>query len=124
MSESKRWSTILAVAAIICIGLCSAAFAEKPILWGDLEPGPYGVGFETIEKFDNSRVSKPKMNYFGELQEGKRARPIQICIWYPAVKSDDDAPMVYGEYAFPYPEDDAFFDFLSNLKFAFFLLAF
>lgn len=84
--------------------------------WHDLTPGSYNVGFKTIEKYDYSRTFMPKYDYFGNPAEGERARPIQICVWYPAKANPEAQPMVYGEYNFPYPEDDRFYDILSRLQ--------
>ena len=89
--------------------------AETPAIWSELVPGPYGIGFTTIEKYDYSRSFNAKTDYFGALLEGERARPMQICIWYPAVTRPDDFTMVYGEYAFPYPADQDFMNILSNI---------
>jgi len=71
-------------------------------------PGQYGVGFKTIEKYDYSRVFSRKQDYLGNTLEGERARPIQVCIWYPAVTDEEALPMVYGEYNYPYPSDQSF----------------
>ena len=89
--------------------------AETPPIWGNLSPGPHGVGFTAVEKYDYSRAFRPKTDYFGAMLEGERARPLQICIWYPAVTGPDDFTMVYGEYAFPYPTDESFMNILSNV---------
>ncbi|UCG61514.1 MAG: hypothetical protein JSV52_14545 [Candidatus Zixiibacteriota bacterium] len=86
------------------------------VFWGGLEPGQYAVGFETIEKFDYSRTFRDKYDYDGNLRERQTARPIQLCVWYPAKANPTDRPMVYGEYAFPAPEDPRFYDLLSGLQ--------
>ncbi len=93
----------------------TSTFGEKPPLWGGLEPGPYGVGFKTIELFDYSRTFQPARDYFGTPIEGETARPIQICYWYPAVDTNGTA-MTYGEYSFPYPADSRLFALLSSLQ--------
>jgi len=86
------------------------------VVWGDLEPGPYQAGFMTIEKFDYTRSFQPKYDYNGLLLPGERARPIQVCIWYPAVAADDADAMVYGEYVYPYPEDIEFNTLAANMQ--------
>jgi hypothetical protein len=91
-------------------------FAEPPATWGDLEPGLYEIGFRTVERYDHSRVFRPKHDYFGRPLDGERSRPVQICIWYPAEKAMELTQMVYGEYVFPYPEDERFFDFISAIQ--------
>jgi dienelactone hydrolase len=90
--------------------------AEAPAIWGDLGPGPYAVGFRTFEKYDNSRTFMPKTDYFGEKIDGIRARPVQACLWYPAKISGDEMSMNYGEYVFPYPSDDRFFEILAGIQ--------
>ena len=101
---------------IIFLALSQIVMAEPAQLWDNLKPGSYAVGFKTIEKYDYSRVFQPKTDYFGNIQEGERARPIQICIWYPAIADSDNWPMVYGEYVYPYPENENFINLLSNLQ--------
>jgi len=96
--------------------LHACGMADSPILWNDLQPGPHDVGFITIEKYDYTRSFRAKFDYFGNLQEGERARPIQICVWYPAKVSSDVSRMVLGEYVFPNPGNGEFFDFVSNIQ--------
>ncbi len=108
-----RLASALALTVLIIAG---GVQAQEFSLWGGLETGPYGVGFETIEKYDYSRAFRSSTDYFGEPQEGETARPIQICIWYPAQKTDGQIPMVYGEYAFPYPNNSDFFGVISTLQ--------
>lgn len=117
MLKSIRSYQVIAVSLISCILISqSSAIGKTPAIWGDLEPGPYAVGFKTIEKYDHSRVSRPEHDYFGRPLDGERARPIQICIWYPAETTTELSSMVYGEYVFPYPENSRFFDFLSEVQ--------
>jgi tetratricopeptide (TPR) repeat protein len=85
-------------------------------LKGGLDQGPYGIGFKAIERYDYSRSFGPKRDYFGAVIPGERGRPIQICLWYPAEPESEAVSAVYGEYAFVYPDDTRFFDFLSNLQ--------
>lgn len=90
--------------------------AQTPSLWGELKPGPYAIGFKTVEKYDYSRVFRAKNDYYGKPLSGERARPIQICIWYPAKITDEASEMTYSEYVFPYPEDNRFIDIISELQ--------
>lgn len=107
--------TVLFVALAVLM-TAGPVFSEEFSLWGDLEPGPYGVGFETIEQYDHSRTFRSPTDYFGNPQDGQTARPIQACIWYPAQKADGQTPMVYGEYAFPYPTDGEFFKLVTAMQ--------
>jgi tetratricopeptide (TPR) repeat protein len=114
--EFSRGGAIL-VTVLLILFLTQTVFAfQKPEVWGALEPGQYAIGFKTLEKYDYSRSFQPKYDYFGKPLEGERARPIQISIWYPARESADAIAMTYGEYSFAYPEDESFFDVLSNLQ--------
>jgi dienelactone hydrolase len=117
MLKSVRSYQVIAVALIswVFVGQ-SSADGKTPAIWGELEPGPYAVGFKTIEKYDHSRVSRPEHDYFGRPLDGERARPIQTCIWYPAETTTELSSMVYGEYVFPYPGDSRFFGFLSEVQ--------
>lgn len=118
MSEMSRGPRGLMYPFVVCgiAALVVAGGAWGQSFFEEFAPGPYGVGFKTIEKYDYSRAYRAKKDYFGEIIPGERARPIQTCIWYPATAAADEFPMVYGEYAFPYPEDEGFIDFLSGIQ--------
>ena len=98
---------------ILIISFQTNIFAAGSPLWGGLEAGQYDVGFKTIEKYDYSRTFRSRYDYYGEPIPGENARPIQICIWYPAQKSDETSYMVLGEYAFPMPEYPDFFQVIT-----------
>lgn len=49
-----------------------------PIQWGGLQPGPHAVGFRVLQTWDHTRRYQ-----FGQPGE-ETARPLQICVWYPA----------------------------------------
>lgn len=66
-------------------------------LWGNLETGPYAVGFTQLERYDYSRVHRTARDLAGKPRMGPRARPIRVSIWYPALPSDA-APMTFGDY--------------------------
>jgi len=107
----------MVVALLCCLILGFAdSRAQSSSLWGDLESGPYGIGFMTLEEFDYSRSFQPKYSYNGELLPGERSRPIQVCIWYPAEIPDDAEHMVYGEYVYPYPGNHHFDNFIANMQ--------
>jgi len=105
----------------LCLTLCLIftpidSASQGTTLWGDLEAGPYAVGFRTLEQYDFSRTYQSGFDYFGAPRPGETARPIQICIWYPARDTDDMPGMVYGEYAYPFPENNEFSGLLGNLQ--------
>ncbi len=110
----RRLRVLLLVLGSVVVA--SAALAQESLLWGDLEAGPHAVGFMTTEEYDYSRTFQPKRDYFGEIVPGEMARPIQVCIWYPAVEVADASPVVFSEYAFAPPEDRRFYGFLSQIQ--------
>ncbi|UCE25794.1 MAG: hypothetical protein JSU74_07070 [Candidatus Zixiibacteriota bacterium] len=100
---------------LLSLPIRAAVGAASP-LWGELEPGPYAVGFENVEKYDYSRVYRDKYDYDGNIRSEEVARPIQIYIWYPASAEAETPSMVYGEYAFAAPEDNRFYPLLAGLQ--------
>jgi dienelactone hydrolase len=116
MQKRQRICQITLIAFLLLLMYPVSNLAQTPSLWGELKSGPYAVGFKTVEKYDHSRVFRDKKDYFGNPLSGERARPIQICIWYPAKITDEVSEMTYGEYVFPYPEDNHFFDLISELQ--------
>ncbi len=107
---------ILVLAVFLIVAAGTAALASPSEFWGKLEPGPYGIGFRTVEKYDYSRTFGDKRDYFGNPLPGEKARPIQICTWYPANTSDEDVPITYAEYAYSYPEDESFIRVLAAIQ--------
>ena len=106
-----------AILLVLFYSICATeSRSEISGFWGNLEPGPYAVGFDTMEKYDYSRTIRPKRDYFGQPLPGERARPIQICIWYPAEKDGNAIPMILGEYIFPYPDDSGYFEYVSAVQ--------
>ena len=69
-----------------CVSLLFAVVlrAQDPLLWGNLEPGPHFVGFQSSVVFDASR------NY-----DAKAGRPILLNVWYPATPTMEP-PILYG----------------------------
>lgn len=108
--------TALYMATLFLLLAPFPVLGETPLMWGDLEPGEYSVGFKTIEVYDHSRTFHQKRDSHGQPYDGSRARPIQICLWYPAQAEPGAEPVVYSEYAFPTPEDFSFFELVSRFQ--------
>lgn len=83
-----------AVGALALVALAPASlFAQEPLLWGSLKPGPYAVGYHTLYQLDHTRRYDPEYS-----ADAKPApRPILVCVWYPA-KATTVKPMAYREY--------------------------
>jgi hypothetical protein len=94
---------------LLVIGLFAAGIAqagkllERPEaaspLSGNLEPGPYPVGFQVIYKIDESRSYYP-----AEGNTQIKGRPIRIMIWYPAGRVSN-APLRFLDYLNVEPPD-------------------
>jgi dienelactone hydrolase len=80
------------------LGLCcSAAFGQEKLLWGNLQPGPYAVGFQSRYELDATRDYDPAYPVQPGAARSKKPRPIFIAWWYPAQSSA--APrLVYRDY--------------------------
>ena len=85
------------VLVAILVQCASAALAQSPRLFGELEAGPYAVGFRVIALTDPSRPSGPKLDANGRPADGDRARRLAIHVWYPAAASRGDG-MAMREY--------------------------
>ena len=115
-SFKKQNITYLILLTVLFLILTTSLFATQSPWWDQLQVGPHAVGFRTIEKYDYSRSFLPGTDYFGNELENETARPIQICIWYPAKSLENPITMVYGEYVFPAPNDNRFFNFVSDMQ--------
>ena len=71
---------------------------DDPGVWPSATPGPHAVGFRVLQEYDSTRTFKPKYDYFGNPTEGPIARPLQMCVWYPAAVSDNSKHMRLEEY--------------------------
>jgi len=68
------------------------------LLWGDLCPGNYAVGFRPIFRYDSSRTWKSTRSYDGTFSPDLEGRPVQINIWYPAVLDEPSKKMHFVDY--------------------------
>ena len=68
-------------------------------LWGNLEPGPHGVGYQTVFAYDLSRPSITIDAQGKQIQALQPGRQMQIGLWYPAIKSGRSF-MPFEEYVY------------------------
>jgi tetratricopeptide (TPR) repeat protein len=86
---------IMALSLLLAAGSVTAAdTAGEPAPWGDLETGPYRVGFRLIEEQDSSR----SIRIAGANPE-VRTRTVRVYLWYPARPAPEAEPMRFGRYA-------------------------
>jgi len=89
-------------------------------LWGDLEAGPFRVGFQVLFRMDPSRSYYPANATGANDAAVINGRPIRIMIWYPAATLDRESagglPMRFGDYVNIQTEDSRFIEFNQMLR--------
>jgi pimeloyl-ACP methyl ester carboxylesterase len=88
---------LLLAVALALVAPAAPAAAQGSPLWGELEPGPFQVGFRTLYARDSTRPWLP-VETGPDAVEGRPARPVRISIWYPAVPAPAARPMMYRDY--------------------------
>src|SRR5216683_3546224 len=90
--------TLIALAVLVCHKAVGEIPRRSPaLLWGDLQPGQYDVGFRVIYKHDRTRKWLPSKGHSNQAIPDK-GRPIRISVWYPAVRANGTETMRYGDY--------------------------
>lgn len=78
--------------------------------WGNLQPGPYAIGYKMIVVTDSSRYYRDGFEPFVLNKNGKQFRKLALYVWYPAKKNDVNKFMSYGDYfpdlKYERPDDD------------------
>src|SRR5262249_19568251 len=64
---------------------------------GGLKSGPHAVGYQMLYQLDPTREYDPEFMTDPARPPAHRARPILICIWYPAQKTSAK-PIEYRQY--------------------------
>jgi tetratricopeptide (TPR) repeat protein len=88
----------LLVVLIIALFAPSEVSAQQSSLVFTLKPGPFPVGFRSVNQYDNSR-SFAQYSAEGKLVNSGSTRPIQTSIWYPAESDSKSTPILFEEYA-------------------------
>ncbi|OGF59673.1 MAG: hypothetical protein A2Y62_08135 [Candidatus Fischerbacteria bacterium RBG_13_37_8] len=96
----------IAIIAVTLIIICACMFCTKknsavdspvnvvhPQVWHGLEAGPYAVGF-TIRRFHD------KSRKFAWGNEIEAVRPIQVLVWYPAMRDSNAKPLNVRDYIY------------------------
>jgi dienelactone hydrolase len=84
------------VAAVVALSPGPAS-AQEPLLWGSLKPGPHAVGYRSFFQLDHTRQYDPELVTDPAKLPAHKPRPILVCVWYPANKTDAK-PMEYRQY--------------------------
>ncbi|NNF32715.1 MAG: hypothetical protein HKN68_01315 [Saprospiraceae bacterium] len=83
-----------------CIDNQSKQINQVPEMWGDLNPGPYTVGFKTIFTYDRAKPPVDFSDWDGRLYTTSETegRQMQINVWYPARNKDSKGLIQFGHY--------------------------
>src|SRR5258707_2599902 len=110
------WRTLIAVGAVlVCRVQAGETSRSAPaLLWGDLQPGPYVVGFKVLYRHDGTRKWLPSKGDSIRATPDK-GRLIRVSMWYPAVPVKGAETMRYGDY-FHYDGDNDFRELNDQLE--------
>jgi hypothetical protein len=86
-----------AVGALAAALASPPATGQDPLLWGGLRPGPHAVGYRSLYRLDHTRQYDPEFATDATKPPVHKPRPILICSWYPAQKTDAK-PREYRRY--------------------------
>ncbi len=93
---------LLLLAVIVLSGCSSPTSTDQlnpPEIWGDLESGPYVVGFKTHFLFDKTKPPVPYVNWQDDIFPTNETigRQMQLNLWYPAAKVSGKR-VSFGDY--------------------------
>jgi hypothetical protein len=103
------------VAAVVVALATVPAAAQEPLLWGSLKPGPHAVGYRNLYQLDHTRQYDPEFTTDPTKPPAHKPRPIYICVWYPAQKTDAK-PMEYRQYLDVSSDDPLIAPFVKRLS--------
>ena len=70
----------------------------RPVLWCDLTPGPFAVGYRNEWGHDLSRTWRVTRRAGRGFTPDSVGRPVRISIWYPAIPNAKASRMRLGDY--------------------------
>src|SRR5205085_11630326 len=94
--------------SLLLFGFAGTTFGQASALVVRLEPGPYAVGFRSVNQYDYSRSYKLEYDLEGNPVTGEQARPIQTSVWYPARSERRARTMRFAEYAYLLANEENF----------------
>jgi enoyl-CoA hydratase len=92
----RRFLLAGTIAALVVLSPGPAP-AQEPLLWGSLKAGPCSVGYRSLYQLDHTRQYDPEFATDPTKPPAHKPRPILLCIWYPAQRTDAK-PMEYRQY--------------------------
>src|SRR5262245_10553836 len=106
----------LRLCLLVAVGVAGSARSQEQLLWGGLKPGPHAVGYRSLYQFDHSRQYDLEYTTDPAKPAAHRPRPILICAWYPAQKTDA-RPMDYRQYLDVSSDDPQLASFVRRLTY-------
>ena len=106
---------LLALIGLGCALAAAPRAAPEKILWGELRPGPYAVGFRSLYQLDPTRWYDPEYPLDGQAPRAKKPRPIFIAYWYPA-RDSGGRRLLYSEYLDAHTPAPEVADFARRLE--------
>jgi dienelactone hydrolase len=99
LNHDARYALCLVLLPLLVVSVgATNGFAQNgPLFHFSEKPGTHAVGLKIVEQYDNSRSFGYRTDDLGKPYQGKRSRPLQTLIWYPARPSDAKA-MTVGDY--------------------------
>ena len=94
-----RWTSI-GLIMIVCSLVVALRVDAAPALWGNLQAGGYNVGFKAVFVADRSRTWRVTRSFAGTFKPDIAGKPIQLDIWFPAVKGPLQK-LKFGDYLAP-----------------------
>ena len=94
-----RWTSI-GLIMIVCSLVLALRVDAAPALWGNLRAGGYNVGFKAVFVADRSRTWRVTRSFAGTFKPDIAGKPIQLDIWFPAVKGPLQK-LKFGDYLAP-----------------------
>jgi alpha-beta hydrolase superfamily lysophospholipase len=89
-------------AVVSALSITSAGRAQPPhaapVLWGDLTPGRYAVGYRAEWTFDRSRTWRLTHRAVRAFTPDTAGRPVRIAIWYPSTPDAAATRLHFGDY--------------------------
>jgi hypothetical protein len=104
-----------ALAAVVVALSAGPASGQEPLLWGSLKPGPHAVGYLSLYRLDHTRQYDREFATDPMKPPVPKPRPILICVWYPANKTDAK-PMEYRQYLDVSSNDPLIAPFVKRLS--------
>ncbi len=84
--------------ALILSLISALASAEATRPWPHLRPGPYSVGYRTVELTDHGRTYSSRAPSDAGETARRNFREVRVSLWYPAIAEAARRPMRYRDY--------------------------